>query len=338
VKIPRIIKSGVDEQREIDKLIREGEKSEEEVVEEKIEMKPRQLEIEIQKLWAQVRTLREFMRANDERFQRLSESIGDIRRRHITLEKELNSLDMRARRSIELVEAVQPQKLLEEVKKEDMKIMQIKAKVDANKKILDHLVNEIKDIRSSISAFKGTEAVMKLNRETMENLKDIKKIQARIYQNSEKVENIFVQVQKRYDKFLKLSNDFKALEKEFNEVMRRSNKFMVEVSNLATKDELNELRDEIKSQLKSLRDLGDEIKTRKREFDKIVDKIGSAIERIEELEEILRNKIIEIDDGISRLSEMEQRHYITREEFDKELDDLYGHILDELRRIENKGE
>ncbi|RLI90430.1 MAG: hypothetical protein DRO95_06215 [Candidatus Altiarchaeales archaeon] len=338
MKIPRIIKSGVDEQREIDKLIREGEKSEEEVVEEKIEMKPRQLEIEIQKLWAQVRTLREFMRANDERFQRLSESIGDIRRRHITLEKELNSLDMRARRSIELVEAVQPQKLLEEVKKEDMKIMQIKAKVDANKKILDHLVNEIKDIRSSISAFKGTEAVMKLNRETMENLKDIKKIQARIYQNSEKVENIFVQVQKRYDKFLKLSNDFKALEKEFNEVMRRSNKFMVEVSNLATKDELNELRDEIKSQLKSLRDLGDEIKTRKREFDKIVDKIGSAIERIEELEEILRNKIIEIDDGISRLSEMEQRHYITREEFDKELDDLYGHILDELRRIENKGE
>jgi len=338
VKIPRIIKSGVDEQREIDKLIREGEKSEEEVVEEKIEMKPRQLEIEIQKLWAQVRTLREFMRANDERFQRLSESIGDIRRRHITLEKELNSLDMRARRSIELVEAVQPQKLLEEVKKEDMKIMQIKAKVDANKKILDHLVNEIKDIRSSISAFKGTEAVMKLNRETMENLKDIKKIQARIYQNSEKVENIFVQVQKRYDKFLKLSNDFKALEREFNEVMRRSNKFMVEVSNLATKDELNELRDEIKSQLKSLRDLGDEIKTRKREFDKIVDKIGSAIERIEELEEILRNKIIEIDDGISRLSEMEQRHYITREEFDKELDDLYGHILDELRRIENKGE
>ncbi|HEX54576.1 MAG: hypothetical protein DRO90_00275 [Candidatus Altiarchaeales archaeon] len=338
MKIPRIIKSGVDEQREIDKLIREGEKSEEEVVEEKIEMKPRQLEIEIQKLWAQVRTLREFMRANDERFQRLSESIGDIRRRHITLEKELNSLDMRARRSIELVEAVQPQKLLEEVKKEDMKIMQIKAKVDANKKILDHLVNEIKDIRSSISAFKGTEAVMKLNRETMENLKDIKKIQARIYQNSEKVENIFVQVQKRYDKFLKLSNDFKALEREFNEVMRRSNKFMVEVSNLATKDELNELRDEIKSQLKSLRDLGDEIKTRKREFDKIVDKIGSAIERIEELEEILRNKIIEIDDGISRLSEMEQRHYITREEFDKELDDLYGHILDELRRIENKGE
>lgn len=334
MKIPKILKSKVDEQREIDKLIREVEKLAEEVedVEEKTPLKPKHLEIEIQKLWAQVKVLREMMKMNDERFQRLSENIGDIRQRYVALEKHLNQLELKAKRSIELVEAVQPQKLLEEVKREDVKVMSVQAKTEANKKLLDHIIEELKSIRSSIDAFKGTEAVMKLNRETMENLKNIRKIQERIHQNSEKVEDIFVQVQKRYDKFLKLSDDFRALEKQFDEVMKRSNKFIVETSNLVTKEELNKFRGDIESRLKSLEELNREMRIRKEEFDRIVGDIGSAFERIEDLEKRLRNKIVEIDDEIASLNKMKQLQYVTKDEFNKELDDLYQHIIEKIEK------
>ena len=330
MKIPKILKSKVDEQKEIDKLIKEGEKLGEEGVEEKASPKPKQLEIEIQKLWAQVKVLREVMKMNDERFQRLSENIGDIRQRHVALEKDLNQLELKAKRSIELVEAVQPQKLLEEVKREDIKVMSVQAKTEANKKLLDHIIEKLRSIRSSIDAFKGTEAVMKLNKETMENLKNIGKIQARINQNSEKVEDIFVQVQKRYDKFLKLSDEFKALEKQFDEVMKRSNKFIVKTSNLVTKEELNKFRGDIESRFKSLEDLNKEMRVRKEEFDKIVGDISSAFERIEDLGKTLRNKIVEIDDEIAVLNKMKQMRYVTKEEFNKELDDLYQHIIERI--------
>ena len=168
------------------------------------------------------------------------------------------------------------------------------------------------------------------NKETMENLKNIRKIQARVNQNSEKVEDIFVQVQKRYDKFLKLSDEFKALEKQFDEVMKRSNKFIVKTSNLVTKEELNKFRSDMESRLKSLEDLNKEMRVRKAEFDKIVGDIGSAFERIEELEKTLRNKIVEIDDEIAVLNKMKQMQYVTKEEFNKELDDLYQHIIEKI--------
>ncbi|RLI91167.1 MAG: hypothetical protein DRO89_04500 [Candidatus Altiarchaeales archaeon] len=326
MKLPKILGNKQNEQKEIDELILKGEEEAEEIEETAPSIEqPSRMGMEIQKLWAQVKTLREMMRMNDERFQRLSEGIGDVRQRSLALERDLSSLEMETRKAIDLVNAVQPQKLMAEVKKEDIKVMKLESRQETFKKFLDTLKEEIKEIKSSISAFRGTEAVIKLSNEVRRDLKNMKRIQAVVSRDSEKVEDIFVQVQKRYDRFLELSDEFKSLEKRFDEVMKKANHFMIESQDFVKKED-------IESRLRSIVKLKDEFKKRREEFDREMSEIKSVIPRVERLEKTLENRVVEIDDAISRLVRMEQKNYVTEEEFDRELDSLFQRVMDKLEK------
>ncbi|HDI72959.1 MAG: hypothetical protein DRO76_01905 [Candidatus Altiarchaeales archaeon] len=330
MKLPRILSNKQNEQKEIDELILRGEEEAEEVEETAPSMEqPSRMGMEIQKLWAQVKTLREMMRMNDERFQRLSEGIGDVRQRSLALERGLSSLEMETRKAIDLVNAVQPQKLMGEVKKEDIKVMKLESRQEAFKKFLDTLRGELKEIKSSISAFRGTEAVIKLSNEVRRDLKDMKRIQAVVSRDSEKVEDIFVQVQKRYDRFLELSDEFKSLEKRFDEVMKKANHFMIESRDFVKKED-------IESRLRSIERIKEEFKKRREEFDREMNEIKSVIPRVERLEKTLENRVVEIDDAISRLVRMEQKNYVTEEVFDRELDSLFQRVMEKLEKHEGK--
>ncbi|MEA1924813.1 MAG: hypothetical protein U9M95_02985 [Candidatus Altiarchaeota archaeon] len=332
MKLPRILSNRGGEQKEIDELILRGEEEAGEVEETtpSIEQSGR-VGIEIQKLWAQVKTLREMMKMNDERFQRLSEGIGDVRQRSLALERSLNSMEMETRKAIELVGEVQPQKLMEEVKKEDIKVMKLESKQETFKKFLDSLREEQKKIKSSISAFTGTEAVIKLSNEVREDLKGIMKIQTVVSRDSEKAEDIFVQIQKKQGKFLKLSEEFKSLEDKFEEVMKKANHFMVESQDLVKKED-------IESRLGSLEGLNEEFIKRKKEFDREIGEIRSVIPRVERLEDTLESRVVEIDDAISKLARMEQKNYVTEDVFDRELDSFFQRVMERLEKHDGEGE
>lgn len=337
MKLPRILGNKQKEQKEIDELILRGEEEAEEVEETAPPMEqPSRMGMEIQKLWAQVKTLREMMKMNDERFQRLSEGIGDVRQRSLALERDLSSLEMETRKAIDLVDSVQPQKLMGEVKKEDIKVMKLESRQETFKKFLDTIREELKEIKSSISAFKGTEAVIKLSNEVRRDLKDMKKIQAVVSRDSEKVEDIFVQVQKRYSRFLELSDEFRSLEKRFDDVMKKANHFMVESRDLAKKEDIHRLWDDMESRLQSAEELNKEFERDRREFDREMREIRSIIPRMERLEKILENRVVEIDDAISRLVRMEQKNYITEDVFDRELDSLFQRVMKTLKRYKGK--
>ncbi len=326
MKLPTILNNKQKEQKEIDELILRGEEELEEVGETlpAIEQ-PSRMGVEIQKLWAQVKTLREMMKMNDERFQRLSEGIGDVRQRSLALERSLNSLEMETRKAIDLVGEVQPQKLMEEVKKEDIKVMKLESKQERFKKFLDTLREEQKKIKSSIAAFTGTEAVIKLSNEVREDLKNIMKIQTVVSRDSEKVEDIFVQIQKKYSKFLKLSEEFRSLEEKFDDVMKKANHFMVESQDLVRKED-------IESRLKSIEGLNEEFKERREEFDREIGEIRAVIPRVERLENTLKSRVVEIDDAISKLTRMEQKNYVTEDVFDRELDSFFQRVMERLEK------
>lgn len=331
MKLPRILSDKQKEQKEIDELILMGEEvGEVEETTTPVEQ-PDRTGIEIQKLWAQVKTLREMMKMDDERFQRLSEGIGDVRQRSLALERALNSLEMETRKAIDLVEAVQPQKLMEEVKKEDLRVIKLESKQETFKKFLDNFKEELRVIKSSLTAFTGTEAIIKLSNEVREDLKGIKKIQTVVSRDSERVEDIFIQVQKKYTKFLKLSEEFKSLEEKFDEVMKKANHFMLESQDLVRKED-------IESRLRSTEELNKEFEEKRVEFDREIGEIKSVIPRVGRLEKTLESRLVEIDDAISRFMRMEQKKYVTEDVFDRELDSFFRRVMEKLEKHDKREE
>ncbi|OYT38760.1 MAG: hypothetical protein B6U86_06095 [Candidatus Altiarchaeales archaeon ex4484_43] len=134
-------------------------------------------------------------------------------------QKEIDELILRGEEEAEEVEETAPQKLMGEVKKEDIKVMKLESRQEAFKKFLDTLRGELKEIKSSISAFRGTEAVIKLSNEVRRDLKDMKRIQAVVSRDSEKVEEKKEDIESRLRSIERIKEEFKKRREEFDREM-----------------------------------------------------------------------------------------------------------------------
>jgi len=134
----------------------------------------------IDKINATVDFLMESKKVDIEKFTRINETIGELRGVIAEREKQVQELEAEATKASELVKAVQPEKLLLKVEKEDIKIETVKAKVENQEKISKEIIKDIKEINVLIKSFKGTEQVVKLNQEVKEDIIIAKKVLANV--------------------------------------------------------------------------------------------------------------------------------------------------------------
>jgi chromosome segregation ATPase len=292
----------------------------------------RAIQMTMDKIRAQIEALNQLRQINERRFQTISEEIGDLRQRSMQREKDLNELRLKSSKAIDLVSSVQPEKLRMDVEREDAKLMKVKAKEDAIKAYVDNIVEELKDLRSVVSTFRGTESLIKLNDDVKKELMEVKKIQSNTERHADKVEDIFIKIEKRYGEFLTLSEKFRALEKEFNDVMKDAARFKTESKNLATKKDLDELEKSVNKSRDKAGEVCDELEKKKPFLKESMENTKNALKRLEDLEKVLKTRLAEVDDAISRLTLMEQREYITKDKFEGELDDLYKSVLERLEK------
>jgi len=348
VSLPNIFKRGreSEEQSNIDKIIEEnirGAKSggQEEVREEVIPKDQnalmRKMGMDIDKLKAEVESFKQIRQLNEQRFQRMSEELGDLRRSGIEREKEINRMKMESSRAVDLVGSVQPEKLRMDLEKEDAKITRIEAKLNADEQLISHMTGEIKSIKAETAAFRGTEAVIQLNEEVKQELANIKRVELTVVKHADKVEDIFVNIQKRFNEFLKLSEKFENLEKSFNRFMKDASKIKVQFDDLVTKEEIKNIKRGFEADVKSAKDLTTGLEAKRKELDSIISNANNSIANLESLQEELDNKIKDMGKELEDVKKVKEEKYVTEERFDKELEDMYNNLINRIEE-KSKGE
>jgi len=330
VELPGILKRGksADEQVDIDKIIEENvrgnkerggkeEPVQREIVPRDADDVTRKIGMDIDKLKAEVQSFREIRQLNEQRFQRMSEEIGDLRRSGIEMEKGMNRMKMESSRAVDLVGSVQPEKLRMDLEKEDLKVTKLEAKQKADEELMSHIADEIKTLKVETAAFRGTEAVIQLNEEVKVEFGNMKKVELIVKQHADKVEELYVNMQKRFNEFLKMSDKFENIEKSFNAFMKDVSKMKVQFDDLVTKKELSKIRVRFETDIKSAESITGELKTKKEEFDSIISNANNSIANLKSLEEKLRD--------------VGEKKFITESRFDKEFEELYNSII---RRID----
>lgn len=221
-----------------------GEESE---AEEKPEDKPEiatgnpMLDMELAKIKAQLESITEMRRASSERFTQISEQIGGIRAMIAEADKNFSQLEVRASKAIDMVEMVQPDKLMIEVQKLDGKMDALKANLESNESIMRVITDELKDIRLKMGLFKGVEQVMRLTEEAKADLTNVKKINMDIERHADKVETIFSDFQKSYSEYRKINDEVKTLTKTVQDLTTSVDNLKVKVSQSAIKKEYDTL-------------------------------------------------------------------------------------------------
>jgi len=330
VRLPNILKRDKDtnEPVDIDKIIEENVRGDREMVgkggivhREIIPRDPddvtRKMSMDIDKLKVEVQSFREIRQLNEQRFQRMSEEIGDLRRSGIDMERGMSRMRIESTRAVDLVGSVQPEKLRMDLEKGDARVTKLEAKQRADEELMSHIADEIKNLKVETAAFRGTEAVIQLNEEVKQELANVKRVELSVKKHADKVEEIFVNMQKRFNEFLKMSEKFDSLERSFNRFMKDASKIKVQFDDLVTKEDISKIRGEFEADVNSIKNLASDIKERKRELDSMISSANSSLARLDSLQK--------------KLEGFDTARYITGERFDKELEDLYNNLI---KRVE----
>jgi len=201
------------------------------------------VEVELTKINTQLEALNEVRKANAEQFTRVSEQIGELRSAIMDSNRAISTIEVASTKAIDLVNSVQPDKLMMEVRKEDGKIESLKANIEANETIIKDLMKALKEMREQMNFYKGVDQVIKINNDIKQEMLDMKKTEGLISRHADRVETIFVEVEKKFYDFEKFNEAVKEIDRSFKKLSTDFDKMRVSVEEKSDKKELVKLID-----------------------------------------------------------------------------------------------
>lgn len=213
------------------------------------------LSTEVDKLKASQEAFQEVRKSFSEKFTRISEQIGEVRAMVLDRDKTMQQLELKATKAADLVNSVEPEKLMTEIQKQEAKVEALKANLEGNESIMGRVMDELKDVRKKVEFFRGVEEIVKLSEEVKKELIEIKKIQGNINTEADKVETMYSEMRKK----IQILDNFDTQQQEMTASVDQNSRDLDmlknKVSELAKKEDLDKLITKIQSYINSMKDL-----------------------------------------------------------------------------------
>lgn len=193
--------------------------------------------VRLEKLSAESEANKEIRSVFDERFARLDEQLGELKEMMLNREKEIEELEVVATKAADLVSDVQPQKLLSETKKIDIRVDALKAKIETYDSMNDSVMDELKKLRKIVEVFRGTEEIIKLNKDIREEIIAIQRVKAEVVRHSDKVESMYMDASTKFEDYKKYRDIAKSFEEKFLDMEAQFNKIKVKTGDIVTKSD-----------------------------------------------------------------------------------------------------
>ncbi len=254
-------------------------------------------EARIEKMDAQITAIREVLQAQQERFERQTEQIGELRSMLAEREKHIRDLEAKALRASELVAEIQPENLLSDQKKMDAKIEALRGKIENGELMSNRIIEEFKKIKNSISVFRGTEDVLKLNKEARDEIIAIKRVEATTGKHADRVEAIYTNFESKFQEFEKLKDDLKGFTDAFESLRKDVEKNRAAIVDLPKKEEFYQSKKDVQGML-------DTIKNEKESYDQRRAAAEASMEEFARNIRTLQKRMDSITGVIERLARL----------------------------------
>jgi len=223
--------------------------------------------IELTKINATLESVKESRKSTSERFSLINEQIGEIRGQLMDTNKTIGQIEVKSTKAVDLVESVQPDKMMISLQKTDGKIEGVKAALEAKDAMMRNIMEQLRDIRNQMSLFKGIEQVIKLNEEVKDEIMNAKKVVATVERHADKVENVFVESQKTFEEFNRFAGSIESMKTDIKELQNKSEKIDVKSSTFMIKKEFEQKFDQIEKSDKHMRELVKKLETLNKDID-----------------------------------------------------------------------
>ncbi|MGD9276131.1 MAG: hypothetical protein PVJ67_03075 [Candidatus Pacearchaeota archaeon] len=233
------------------------------------------LKAEIEKIKAGVEAFGEVRKSFGERFNQMSENIGELRQMIMDRDKTMQEIELKALKAYDLVSTVQPEKTMIEIQKQEAKIEALNANLEGNEAIMDRVMEELKEAKRKIEFFRGVEEIVKLSEETKKELIEIKKVESKININADKVETLYAEMRRKFQRLDVFDSELKEMKVTGEQNLKDVGMLKEKSATLATKDELGALVLRVKKYIEVLKAL-----EKKSSMTRDIDKLRGILESL----------------------------------------------------------
>lgn len=233
------------------------------------------LSVDLEKVKASVEAFAEVRKSFTERFNRITEQIGELRAMILDRDKSIQDIELKAIKSYDLVATVQPEKIGTEIQKQGAKIEALKANMEGNESIMDRVMDELKETKRKIDFFRGVEEVVKLSEETKKELIDIKKVESKIHLHTDKVETIYSEMRKKFQVVEVVDSQLQELKAQGEQNERDVQVVKEKSVEFATKEDVEKLSKKIQEYIDVLGNL-----EKKSSMSKDIDRLKDVLESL----------------------------------------------------------
>lgn len=234
-----------------------------------------ELSVKLEKLTASVDAFAEVRKSFTERFNRTGEQIGELRAMILDRDKSIQDVELKAVKAHDLVETVQPEKMMTQIQKSDAKIEALKANIEGIDAIMSRVMDELKDVKRKVEFFRGIEEIVKLSEETKKDLIEIKKVESKIGLHADKVETIYAEMNNRFQKIDLVDSTLQESKAQSEQAEKDIQFLKDKVVGLASKNDLEKMDNKVKKYIDILGSL-----EKKSSLTKDIDRLKDILEEI----------------------------------------------------------
>jgi chromosome segregation ATPase len=199
------------------------------------------LRAELTKLKAQMESFGEIRKVYEEKFTHITETMGELRGTIMETNRDIQQIQISTSKAVQLVEAVHPEALMSQVRKQEVKSEVLKANIESNESRMDTILKELKELRNTIKAFSGIDKIVKLSQEVKEELINIKRAEGVAERHSDKMEGLYIDFQKRVREISEIESSVKDTVKRLDSLSKNYDDLKIKVIEKAEKKELDNL-------------------------------------------------------------------------------------------------
>ena len=256
--------------------------------------------VEIERLKARLQAMEEMKKADSERFSVISEQIGEMRSMEFEKEKQIGRLEVKATRAADLVQSVQPEKLMEDVLKFEAKLEGLKGKIESNRAMSESVLEQLKEVKRTVVMFEDTKQILELNKDVKNELLNMQRISGIVENRASKIESIFMDVERKFAEFEKYQSLGDELRKNLSNLNTEFNDIKVKINNLAGKEDLKKTNEVLGKELLEKEKLNGNLQEIYKFLEAVKSGYDIAKEKYEQVT-LINDELISLRDDFQRL-------------------------------------
>lgn len=249
-----------------------------------IEVLPRveKMQVQLEKLKAFIDAVKDEKEGQADTIRRIMEEMGELRSSTASIDGRLSDVAMKTGDITETMSMLKPERFTKLLTKLDSGIKQNDAKIEKLDEITSVVIKKIGLVESVLSEMGSLEKVVEFSKNIASRMIMVDETEKRIKRVGDKIDGIFMELNKRLEDFMLYKAKQDTASELIQEMMKSTDEVNTKMSGLVTKEELEELRDNLETRMSAMADTGMQESPMLVKHQEQRDEINSVLEMMEE--------------------------------------------------------